>query len=60
VLVAQLRHLKDPGTIADDLLDRFSLTDAAARRVSTYSAGMRRRLDVAMSLIGNSQVIFLD
>ena len=36
VLVAQLRHLKDPGTIAHDLLDRFSLTDAAARRVSTY------------------------
>ena len=37
VLVAQLRHLKDPGLIADDQLDRFSLTDAAARKVSTYS-----------------------
>jgi ABC-2 type transport system ATP-binding protein len=60
VLVARLRHLKDPGTIADDLLDRFSLTDAAARRVSTYSGGMRRRLDIAMSLIGNPPVIFLD
>jgi len=60
VLVAQLRHLKDPGTIADDLLDRFSLTDTAARKVSTYSDGMRRRLDIAMSLIGNPQVIFLD
>jgi ABC-2 type transport system ATP-binding protein len=60
VLVAQLRHLKDPGTIADDLLDRFSLTDAAARKVSTYSGGMRRRLDIAMSLIGNPEVIFLD
>src|SRR5215218_10417002 len=60
VLIAQLRHLKDPGTIADDLLDRFSLTDAAARKVSTYSGGMRRRLDIAMSLIGNPQVIFLD
>jgi len=60
VLVAQLRHLKDPGTIADDLLERFSLTDAAARKVSTYSGGMRRRLDIAMSLIGNSPVIFLD
>jgi ABC-2 type transport system ATP-binding protein len=60
VLVARLRHLKDPGTIADDLLDRFSLTDAAARKVSTYSGGMRRRLDIAMSLIGNPQVIFLD
>jgi ABC-2 type transport system ATP-binding protein len=60
VLVARLRHLKDPGTIADDLLRRFSLTDAAARKVSTYSGGMRRRLDIAMSLIGNSPVIFLD
>ena len=60
VLVARLRHVKDPGTIADALLDRFSLTDAAARKVSTYSGGMRRRLDIAMSLIGNPQVIFLD
>jgi ABC-2 type transport system ATP-binding protein len=60
VLVARLRHLKDPGTIADDLLERFSLTDAAARKVSTYSGGMRRRLDIAMSLIGNPPVIFLD
>jgi len=60
VLVARLRHLKEPGTIADDLLERFALTDAAARKVSTYSGGMRRRLDIAMSLIGNSPVIFLD
>jgi ABC-2 type transport system ATP-binding protein len=60
VLVARLRHLKDPGTIADDLLRRFSLTDAASRRVSTYSGGMRRRLDIAMSLIGHPPVIFLD
>jgi ABC-2 type transport system ATP-binding protein len=60
MLVARLRHLKDPGMIADDLLKRFSLTDAAARRVSTYSGGMRRRLDIAMSLIGNPPVIFLD
>ena len=60
VLVARLRHLSDPGRIADDLLARFSLTDAAARRVSTYSGGMRRRLDIAMSLIGNPPVIFLD
>ncbi|MGH2444656.1 MAG: ABC transporter ATP-binding protein [Candidatus Limnocylindria bacterium] len=60
VLVARLRHLKDPGTIADDLLGRFALTDAGERRVSTYSGGMRRRLDIAMSLIGNPPVIFLD
>ena len=60
VLVARLRHLKDPGKIAHDLLERFGLTDAAARKVSTYSGGMRRRLDIAMSLIGNPPVIFLD
>jgi ABC-2 type transport system ATP-binding protein len=60
VLVAQLRHLKNPGKIADDLLARFSLSDAAARKVSTYSGGMRRRLDIAMSLVGNPPVIFLD
>jgi ABC-2 type transport system ATP-binding protein len=60
VLVARLRHLKNPGKIADGLLERFSLTDAAARKVSTYSGGMRRRLDIAMSLIGDPPVIFLD
>ena len=60
VLVAQLRHLKNPGKISDDLLDRFSLTEAAPRKVATYSGGMRRRLDIAMSLIGNPRVIFLD
>jgi ABC-2 type transport system ATP-binding protein len=60
VLVARLRHRKDPGKIADDLLRRFSLTDAATRRVATYSGGMRRRLDIAMSLIGDPPVIFLD
>ncbi|HEY2280031.1 MAG TPA: ATP-binding cassette domain-containing protein [Streptosporangiaceae bacterium] len=60
VLVARLRHLKDPGAIADDLLERFSLTEAGARRAATYSGGMRRRLDIAMSLIGNPPVIFLD
>jgi len=60
VMIARLRHLEDPGMIADELLDRFSLTDAAARKVATYSGGMRRRLDIAMSLIGNPSVIFLD
>lgn len=60
VLVARLRHLKDPGKTADHLLERFSLTEAATRRVSTYSGGMRRRLDIAMSLLGNPPVIFLD
>jgi ABC-2 type transport system ATP-binding protein len=60
IMIARLRHLKNPLEIADDLLNRFSLTDAADRRVSTYSGGMRRRLDIAMSLIGKPQVIFLD
>lgn len=60
VLVARLRHLKDPGHVADDLLARFSLTDAGSRRAGTYSGGMRRRLDIAMSLIGDPPVIFLD
>ena len=60
VLIARLRRLKDTGAIADDLLARFDLTDAARRRVSTYSGGMRRRLDIAMSLIGNPSVLFLD
>jgi ABC-2 type transport system ATP-binding protein len=60
VLIARLRHLKDPGGIADDLLARFSLTEAGRRRASTYSGGMRRRLDIAMSLIGNPPIVFLD
>jgi ABC-2 type transport system ATP-binding protein len=60
ILVARLRRVNDAGQLADALLDRFSLTDAATRRVATYSGGMRRRLDIAMSLIGNPPVIFLD
>src|ERR1035437_10262639 len=59
-LMARLRRVKDAGQTADDLLARFQLTDAAKRRVATYSGGMRRRLDIAMSLIGNPPVIFLD
>ena len=60
VLIARLRHLRRPGAIADDLLERFALTAAGGRRVATWSGGMRRRLDIAMSLIGNPPVIFLD
>ncbi|GAB2455577.1 ABC transporter ATP-binding protein [Xylanimonas ulmi] len=60
VLVARLRHLADPRATAADLLDRFALSDAADRRVATYSGGMRRRLDLAMSLIGDPPVVFLD
>ena len=60
VLVARLRHLEDAGAVADGMLERFSLTDAAGRRAASYSGGMRRRLDIAMSLIGSPPVIVLD
>jgi ABC-2 type transport system ATP-binding protein len=59
-LMARLLRVKDAGQIVDDLLTSFQLTDAANRKVATYSGGMRRRLDIAMSLIGNPPVIFLD
>ncbi|PPG38165.1 ABC transporter ATP-binding protein [Pseudoclavibacter sp. RFBA6] len=59
-LVARLRHVLRPNEVADALLERFSLTDAGRRRAATYSGGMRRRLDIAMSLIGNPPVVFLD
>ncbi|MBH5316400.1 ATP-binding cassette domain-containing protein [Paenibacillus sp. GSMTC-2017] len=60
IMIAKLRYLKNPRKVADDLLKRFGLTDAADRRASTYSGGMRRRLDIALSLVGNPQIIFLD
>jgi len=60
IMIAELRHVKGPGTVADELLDRFGLGEAGGRRVGTYSGGMRRRLDIAMSLIGNPRIIFLD
>jgi ABC-2 type transport system ATP-binding protein len=60
VLVARLRHLTNRGAVADDLLARFSLTEAGSRRASTYSGGMRRRLDIAMSLVGNPPIVVLD
>ena len=60
IMIARLRHLGNPSQVADDLLIRFGLTDAADRRVSTYSGGMRRKLDIAMSLVGKPQLIFLD
>ncbi|OME00616.1 export ABC transporter ATP-binding protein [Paenibacillus odorifer] len=60
IMIARLRHEKHPRQFADDLLERFTLTAAADRKVSTYSGGMRRRLDLAMSLVGKPQIIFLD
>jgi ABC-2 type transport system ATP-binding protein len=59
-LIGDLRHVADSARTASDLLDRFGLEKSADRSVSTYSGGMRRRLDIAMSLIGEPSVIFLD
>lgn len=61
-LMADLNHL-DPGrakAVIDELLERFELTEAAGRRAQTYSGGMKRRLDLAMTLIGSPRLIFLD
>ena len=60
MMIAKLRHLTNPKEVVEDLLHRFGLSDAASRRVSTYSGGMRRKLDIAMSLVGKPQIIFLD
>lgn len=60
VLIGELRHIKNPVHTAELLLKQFDLTEAADRRTATYSGGMRRRLDIAMSLIGDPSVIFLD
>jgi len=59
-MICALRHVPNRKKLVDDLLIRFELTEAADRKVSTYSGGMRRKLDIAMSLIGNPSVIFLD
>jgi ABC-2 type transport system ATP-binding protein len=60
VLVAKLRHVPDPGGVADELLAAFRLTEAGGRKAGSYSGGMRRRLDIAMSLVGHPEVIYLD
>ncbi len=60
ILIAKLRGVSNPAQVADNLLARFNLTDAANRRAEKYSGGMKRRLDIAMSLIGKPSIIFLD
>ncbi|WP_062389329.1 ABC transporter ATP-binding protein [Demequina iriomotensis] len=60
LLVARLRRVPDPGAAVDRLLARLDLAGAAERRAGTYSGGMRRRLDLAMSLLGDPPVILLD
>lgn len=59
-MIAKLRHLKNPNEVADALINRFGMSEASDRRVSTYSGGMKRRIDIAMSLVGNPKIIFLD
>jgi ABC-2 type transport system ATP-binding protein len=62
LLMADLHHLpKSEGRrVAAELLERFDLTDAAKKPASTYSGGMKRRLDIAMTLVGGPRIIFLD
>ena len=59
-MIGELRHVKSPSKTANELLEHFDLVDAADRRALTYSGGMRRRLDIAMSLIGNPPIVFFD
>lgn len=59
-MIAALRHEKHPKAVAGEMLAQFDLTDAADRQASAYSGGMRRRLDIAMSLIGKPKLLFLD
>ena len=61
-LMADLRHLgrRTGSRRVSELLERFDLSDAADRPLSTYSGGMRRRLDLAMTLVGDPRLIFLD
>jgi ABC-2 type transport system ATP-binding protein len=58
-LMADLKRLPSSGLV-DDLLSRFDLTESAQKLTSTYSGGMRRKLDLAMTLVGKPQIIFLD
>lgn len=62
VLIGRLLDLRKSDAVrrAEDLLDQFGLSDASRRRVATYSGGMRRRLDLAASLVGRPRVVFLD
>jgi len=59
-LIGQLKHLPNIKNTVNEWLSFSDLEDAANRKVSTYSGGMRRRLDIAMSLMGNPDVLFLD
>jgi ABC-2 type transport system ATP-binding protein len=60
LLMGELRHIADPRRTAADLLVKFDLDGAADRRLLTFSGGMRRRLDIAMSLVGDAPIVFFD
>ncbi|MFG2877403.1 ATP-binding cassette domain-containing protein [Streptomyces sp. NPDC048337] len=62
LLMADLHHLskREGRRVAAELLGRFDLVEAASKPASTYSGGMKRRLDIAMTLVGNPRIIFLD
>ena len=60
VLIGRLRHVADPKRVASELIERFGLASAAAKPTAAYSGGMKRRVDIAMSLIGEPEVVFLD
>lgn len=60
VLIARLRHVGQPKAAAKALLKQFDLLQAKDKRVADYSGGMRRRLDLAMSLVGDPEILFLD
>ncbi|GAA2069975.1 daunorubicin resistance protein DrrA family ABC transporter ATP-binding protein [Streptomyces albiaxialis] len=59
-MMADLKRVPSGGQVITRLLERFDLTDSADRRVATYSGGMRRKLDLAMTLVGSPRIIFLD
>lgn len=59
-MIARLRHMKNPQQAVEELINRFDMSEAADRRVGTYSGGMKRRIDIAMSLVGSPKIIFLD
>ena len=60
ILMGELSHIARPKSRASELLSVFSLEDASNRPVSLYSGGMKRKLDIAMSLVSDPQIIFLD
>ncbi len=59
-LVADLRHLKKSEQITNELVKKLNVEEFVDRKVSTYSGGMKRRIDIAMGLVGNPEILFLD